>query len=61
MTSNIRSIIVFFCSLIFFYLCTAFVVWEFNPANWTEATRVTLVWLGVGISSASAIASKGLE
>jgi hypothetical protein len=28
---------------IFIYLCFAFIVWEFNPANWEEVCRVIYI------------------
>lgn len=57
MTSTIRFIIVFFCSLIFSYLCAAFVQWELNPEEWSEMARAMLIWFGVGMSTVFAVFS----
>ena len=32
------------------YLLTAFVVWQLNPATWTETTRLCMVWLSATAS-----------
>ena len=38
-----KSILLFICSVVFYYLSTAFVQLDLNPANWTDATRLFVV------------------
>jgi hypothetical protein len=53
----IKSVIAFIAVNVFVYLAFAFIAWEIDPANWTEAGRATGVLLGSMLGSLGAIAA----
>lgn len=36
--------------LVAMYAAVSFVIWEFNPAHWSEVSRFIFVWFGTGAS-----------
>lgn len=36
-----------FCSAVFCYLCSSFVTWNFNPAEWKDRLIPVLFWFCV--------------
>ena len=49
MTTIPRAVIRFFtillATLVTLWLCHALVLWELNPAAWSEGARACLIWL----------------
>ena len=44
-------ITIFFITVIFFYLTLSFIIWDFNPSNWTQEARITFILLAVPLAS----------
>ena len=42
----IKSVIAFIAAVMVVFLSFAFILWDINPANWTEGTRAMSVLLG---------------
>ena len=43
-----QSIIVGIVAALLVYLCFAFVIWDFNPGNWTDEQReLCAVWMAI--------------
>lgn len=38
-------------TIIFFYLTWSFIIWDFNPSNWTQDARVSFILLAVPLAS----------
>ena len=46
-----EAITIFSITMIFFYLTWSFIIWDFNPANWTQDARVGFILLAVPLAS----------
>ena len=45
-----ETITIFSITMIFFYLTWSFIIWDFNPANWTQDARVGFILLAVPLA-----------
>jgi hypothetical protein len=45
-----QTITIFSITMIFFYLTWSFIIWDFNPSNWTQDARVGFILLAVPLA-----------
>ena len=56
-----KPAILIFCVILFAYLTFGFVLWDFNPANWSYISRFNLAWLSIGCSTFLLCVYKGIR